>query len=341
LAISLVNSEDTETYLNILNLLKTALLIKKNNKIVLMSDKAGGIIAAAKKLDNYYQHEFCIVHWTRNLAHGCKGMNQKLHSQLVRLAKATSVDEYMEISKTPFRYTKVLFLSLNSLLKEFKETMDCIPLSNRINNEINNYSCLYKKNRFGNLTNNVAESVNNWIFKIRNTPEFFDKLKKFIEHFEDIRQKRSEYYENSQALVAKRCLKQYEAFAKNSDQVTITALNGVDFKVTVNLISDFCVLFDTLNNNYNCSCNYYLEMGIPCVHMVKVMEEYNFKSSFHLVCFKARSTDFLKSVYKEKAIIPALSSLQMNQAISPERNAHPLEQTPPRFRVRGEGYENF
>lgn len=279
---------------NFLSNLKESLLITENSDIVLISDRDKGLIFAAINIIPELHHLSCVKHMQRN----CNSNTKYDPKELVEISKILNINDF------------------NNAMKILK-SKNINAYNYLIGQDLTKWSTAYtNKPRFGKVTSNSAESLNNMIKSARVLPPYLminEIIMMILNLFKERREKHQKiFYDISTPAKSK-----LEKNMKQGDKMRIqTTLTKDNFLVNPNYRSK--TYFNVNIDKISCSCGYYIEYGIPCSHMCAV---WKFKGlNLDILIHRAYIMNNIIDAYNGNLFFPDLGNLIRDDTKSPKES---------------------
>lgn len=258
--------------------------------IAVLSDREKGIGHAVDLLLPEASHAFCVKHIEKNIKSKFKGVDIQ---PLWNAAKTMNQSEFVEAMET-----------IRSMHGGVFQYLSSIPASTWA-------ASAFPLPRFGHVTSNISESMNNWIEEARErTP--YEMFKFMVKKIGIVIFERKTKYNKMTSDLIPTILNKLKKAIEIGRRMPVTSFSDSLFEVedgeskigrVVNLES------------LECSCGYFQEHKLPCSHVAAVIAEKGL--SVENYCAPGYFTATLKAAYQATIIPVDISKLKPSQLLPP------------------------
>jgi zinc finger SWIM domain-containing protein 3 len=293
LAFGVTDIEDKANWIWFLQKLREVLVeynpsvINQENVLVLLSDRAKGLLEGVPHVFPLAAHGYCLKHLEKNLKSRYK--DPKLPTLLWQMSASKTPEYFLEILK---KLKDINPQAAEWLLKEAdpKCWVDCY----------------FPERRYGHYTSNIAESLNSWLLAAR------EQL--LYAMMETIREKLTGWFAERREEGAKM---QDEGFVpKVINQLRLILDKARDYVSMSAVDSVFEVKSQKTGHKYSvdlakksCTCFGFQATGYPCHHAARALLDHNYKLDDYVdSCFKVAG---FRKTY-ENGILPPAAALDVD-----------------------------
>ena len=266
-AFAIVDAESERNWRWFLEILAQE-LGRQNRRITFISDRNAGLLSALPKVFPDSAHGFCFRHLQANLLDRFPGCGSYLRGRLAYLFMCCAY------SRTPaaFEYNLEIFKNEGGQLVE--DFLTELPKENWC-------SAYFNGERFGEMTNNLAESFNSWILDLRSLPilEIVDGIRvKLMGMMANRREAAKSWFTELCPVMEDRLKENLNVgrhWRVSRSDTDVYEVHCQKYSVMVNLETRFC------------SCGEWQVHGFPCSHALVVIQQHG-----------ASPYDYVNELYK-------------------------------------------
>ena len=225
--------------------MREAFLIEEGGRgLVVLSDREKGLDAATNELLPNAAHGYCVVHIERNVLKRFKGVPKELLWKAAKAASTTAFESVMAEMKAQHRG-----------MGEYIEKID----------EKKWARSSFPVRRFGHVTSNIAESMNNWLEEARH----MDPVRMFAYYVRRLNvlfeQRRLMYASLRDDALPPDVAETLDKSIKEGRKLRVIPHNATTFEVQ--RLNDKVFPRRVNLEAPSCTCGFFEEHGIPCRHI--------------------------------------------------------------------------